>query len=200
VGKIPVNVDELGVDFLSIAGHKLYAPKGVGALYIREGLTIPPLIIGASQERGVRPGTENVLEIVGLGAACAVAGEMIEKEAERLRQLSVAFFEELLEYLGSENIRLNGHPTQRLPNTLSVSFRGVKANELLEELDGEVAASAGAACHVDSVDISAVLKAMAVPQEWAQGTLRLSLGRYTNPNEIHLAARAISNAVRKLRG
>ena len=199
VGKIPVKVQDLGVDFLSIAGHKLYAPKGVGALYVRKGLSIPPLVIGASQERGIRPGTENVLEIVGLGAACEIAGERIELEAERLMELSNLLWRELLESLGSESIRLNGHPQQRLPNTLSVSFLGIKANALLDELDEEVAASAGAACHADSVEISSVLKAMAVPEEWAKGTLRLSLGRFTTPAEIHQAARAIATAVRKLR-
>ncbi|NTW36209.1 MAG: cysteine desulfurase [Syntrophobacteraceae bacterium] len=199
VGKIPVRVDALNVDLLSVAGHKLYAPKGVGALYVRQGLSIPPLVIGASQERGIRPGTENVLEIVGLGAACEIAGENIELEEERLMEFSNLLWRELLESLGSESIRWNGHPQQRLPNTLSVSFLGIKANALLDELDEEVAASAGAACHADSVEISSVLKAMTVPEEWAKGTLRLSLGRFTTPAEIHQAARAIATAVRKLR-
>ena len=199
VGKIPVKINDLGVDFLSIAGHKLYAPKGVGALYIRQGISIPPLVIGASQENGLRPGTENVLEIVGLGAACEVAGEKLEQEANRLQQLSLQFRKELEDFLGNEGMRINGHPLHRLPNTLSASFLGVKANALLEELDEEIAASAGAACHADSVDISPVLKAMNIQEDWAKGTIRLSLGRNTTPADIHQAARAISSAVIKLR-
>ncbi len=198
VGKIPVLINDLGVDFLSIAGHKLYAPKGVGALYIRQGLSIPPLVIGASQENNLRPGTENVLEIVGLGAACEVAGEKLQQEASRLLQLSLQFWKELEDSLGNAVIRMNGHPSQKLPNTLSISFLGVKANVLLEELDAEVAASAGAACHADSVEISSVLKAMNIQEEWAQGTLRFSLGRNTTKAEIHKAARVISIAVKKL--
>ena len=198
VGKIPVKINDLGVDFLSIAGHKLYAPKGVGALYIRQGISIPPLVIGASQEKGIRPGTENVLEIVGLGAACEVAGEKLEQESGRLMRLSQQLWRGLQDSLETGGIRLNGHPLQRLPNTLSVSFLGMKANALLEELDGEVAASAGAACHADSVEISPVLKAMNIGEEWAKGTLRLSLGRSTTSTEIHQAAQAISAAVKKL--
>lgn len=198
VGKIPVKVDELGVDLLSIAGHKLYAPKGIGALYVREGLQPAKLIHGAGQEDGRRAGTENVILAVGLGEACA----MIEEDPEGLRKHLETMRHRLATGLEREfrNIRINGHPKDRLPNTLSVAFEGVKANEILSELVG-VAASAGAACHSDHVTVSPVLKAMELPPEYAVGTVRLSVGRYTTGDEIDRALLEMSglNVLKPLR-
>ncbi len=200
VGKIPTKVGDLGVDLLSIAGHKLYAPKGVGALYIRDGVRLPRLMHGAGQETGLRPGTENVLEIVGLGQACEVAGRAPEAERARLIALRDRLEAGLLRELGEGRVRRNGHPEQRLPNTASLSFRDVEANKLLAEIHHQVAASAGAACHADEVDISAVLKAMSVPLAWAMGTVRFSVGRPTVASEVDLAVEIVAEAVRRRQG
>jgi cysteine desulfurase len=198
VGKIPVNVDALGVDLLSVAGHKLYAPKGIGALYARSTVQLAKLLHGADHESNRRPGTENVLEIVGLGQACQVSGRDLEKNVAHFRAMRDRLHEGLLRELGTEAVRLNGHPDQRLPNTLSVSFRGVEANTLLSEVGEQVAASAGAACHADQVDVSAVLEAMGVPVEWAMGTVRFSVGRDTTAQEIDQAVEVVAQAVRRL--
>jgi cysteine desulfurase len=198
VGKIPVRMDELGVDLLSVAGHKLYAPKGVGALVIRDHVRLAPLLHGADHESGRRPGTENVLLVAGLGRACRLAGEKLAATAPRMRALRDRLHEGLGARFGDTVMRLNGHPELRLPNTLSVSFRGVEANTLLSEIVDEVAASAGAACHADGVDISAVLEAMKVPVDWAMGTVRFSVGRATTEAEIDRAVEAVSAAVSRL--
>ncbi|HNU75442.1 MAG TPA: aminotransferase class V-fold PLP-dependent enzyme, partial [Deltaproteobacteria bacterium] len=174
-GKVPVDVRTLGVDLLTVAGHKLYAPKGVGALYIREGVRIDPFMNGAGQERGQRAGTENVIGIVGLGMACEVAARDLRTAGEHLRKMRDLLHEGIVREI--PDARLNGHPLKRLPNTLSLSFRGLDAGRILEEIGLDVAASAGAACHSEGVEISHVLAAMAVPEEWASGTLRLSTGR-----------------------
>ncbi|MGD1993270.1 MAG: cysteine desulfurase family protein [Anaerolineae bacterium] len=196
VGKIPVDVGDLGVDLLSLAGHKLYAPKGVGALIIRSGVELTQWLHGAGQERGRRPGTENVLEIVGLGQACRVAGRDLVENAAHFRAMRDRLYHGLRRHLGEETVRLNGHPRHCLPNTLSVSFRGLEANEFLLEISDRVAASAGAACHADEIDISAVLEAMDVPIEWAMGTVRFSVGRGTTAEEVD---RAVDVAVDTLR-
>ncbi len=146
LGKIEVNVDEMGVDLLSIAGHKLYAPKGIGAIYIRSGVTLEKLIYGADHEQNLRAGTENVLEIAGLGKACEIAGRNLDKNAAHYQKTRDYLHNLLKEAL--PQIQLNGHPDKRLPNTLSISFPRVEANTLISRLDG-VAASAGAACHAD---------------------------------------------------
>jgi cysteine desulfurase len=198
LGKIPVNVDELKVDLLSIAGHKLYAPKGIGALYVRSGIELDLHLHGAGQETGRRPGTENVLEIVGLGKAFELAKRSLEKDSAHYRTMRDRLYSALLDELGEDSVRLNGHPEERLPNTLSLSFRGVEANTLLAEIGESVAASAGAACHSDEVDISAVLQAMQVPTEWAMGTVRFSVGRGTTLDEIERAAGIVAEAVRRL--
>jgi len=198
VGKIPVDVGALGVDLLSVAGHKLYAPKGVGALYIRTGTPVAKLFHGADHEAGRRPGTENVLEVVGLGRACELAARDLERNAADFRALRDRLYDGLVRELGEEVVRLNGHPEKRLPNTLSVSFRGVEANTLLSEIGDRVAASAGAACHTDRVDVSAVLEAMGVPTEWAMGTVRFSVGRGTTSGEIDRAVEVVAEAVRRL--
>jgi len=198
VGKLPVNVDQLGVDLLSIAGHKVYAPKGIGALYVRTGVELAPLIHGAGHEGGRRPGTENVLEIVGLGKACQIAGRDLERNMAHFQAMSDRLHAGLVRELGDEAVRLNGHPEHRLPNTVSLSFRGVEANTLLSEVGEQVAASAGAACHADQVDVSAVLEAMQVPVEWAMGTVRFSVGRDTTAEQVDRAIEVMVGAVRRL--
>jgi cysteine desulfurase len=195
-GKIPTDVHELEVDLLTIAGHKLYAPKGVGALYIREGITLHPLMQGAGQEGGRRPGTENVLEVVGLGAACEIARRDLVVNMVRMRESRDQLERGLREKIA--DIRVNGHPERRLPNTLSISIPGVNANELLTTIEPYVAASAGAACHSGEVQISHVLRAMGVPVDCARGTLRLSTGRHTTREEVREAVMAIADAVRGL--
>ncbi|HEY43699.1 MAG TPA: cysteine desulfurase, partial [Anaerolineae bacterium] len=159
-GKIPVDVNALGVDLLSIAGHKLYAPKGIGALYIRSGTALAKQLHGADHESNRRPGTENVPSIVALGRACALAARNLDENIAHFQAMRDHLYDALMDGLGEEVIRLNGHPEVCLPNTLSVSFRGVEANTLLAEIGEKVAASAGAACHADSIDVSTVLEAM----------------------------------------
>jgi len=197
VGKIPADVNELGVDLLSIAGHKVYAPKGVGALYIRQPLKPDKFCYGAGQEKGWRAGTENVLGIVGLGKACEIAVRDFEKKMELMQQMRDRLHEGLTAKIDA--VRLNGHPDKRLPNTLSLSFKGLEANRILEEIGLEVAASAGAACHSDTVEISHVIEAMGVPLEWGKGTLRFSVGRMTTTEEIDRAVQVVADAVNKLR-
>ncbi|HEY7303754.1 MAG TPA: cysteine desulfurase family protein [Bryobacteraceae bacterium] len=180
VGKIPTKVKELGVDLLSVAGHKLYGPKGAGALYIRAGVQIEPLIHGAGHESDRRAGTENVLLDVGLGAACELAESWVDRPSVRaLRDLFWRRLNEEFEHY----VVLNGHPTERLPNTLNVSFPGRVGTEILHRLDG-VAASTGSACHSGAVELSPVLKAMRVPTETGMGAIRFSLGRTTTEEEI----------------
>lgn len=180
VGKIPACVDALGVDLLSVAGHKLYAPKGIGALYIREGTRIEPFIHGAAHEGGRRAGTENVLLSVALGAACELARGWIDMP--QVRKLRDRFWERLQETFGN-GVTLNGHPSERLPNTLSVNFVGRIGAEILGKLP-QIAASTGSACHAGSVTLSPVLAAMGVPLEEGVGAIRFSLGRATTWEEL----------------
>ena len=187
----------LGVDLLSIAGHKLYAPKGVGALYVREGLTMERLMDGAGQEGGRRPGTENVLEVVGLGKACQIALRDLTGNSDHMQRMRDRLESSLREQV--PRLRVNGHPDKRLPNTLSVSVHGVDANALLAAIEGKVAASAGAACHSGQISISYVLQAMHVPEEWARGTLRFSTGRMTSETDIDTAVAVFADAVERLR-
>jgi len=195
VGKIRVRVDELGVDLLSVAGHKLYAPKGVGALYLRRGSPLRPLLLGAGHERGLRPGTENVASIVGLGQACALARADLETEAARVRTLR----DDLWALLRAEipNIRLNGHPSERLPNTLNVSFPGVWGSAILAAAP-ELAASTGSACHEGGETPSEVLLAMGLDPSIALGAVRLSLGRGTTKQQVAEAAEALVRAYREV--
>jgi len=197
VGKVPVDVGRLEVDLYSVAGHKLYAPKGIGALYIRRGTELVKFVHGADHEQNRRAGTENVLEIVGLGAACELAAEGLERHAAHMRAMRERLHAALAREL--PDLHLNGHPENRLPNTLSVSFPGVEANAILDELTS-VAASAGAACHADQVDVSHVLAAMGVPERVAMGTVRLSTGRETTGAEVDRAARELAAVVKRLRG
>lgn len=197
LGKIPVDVASLGLDLLSLAGHKLYAPKGVGALFIRRGVALEAFLHGAGQELGRRAGTENILEIVGLGKACELASRGLEENRRHMQAMRDRLHAAIAARV--KEVRLNGHPEKRLPNTLSLSFRHVEANRILEAIGLEVAASAGAACHADSVEVSHVLRAMAVPVEWAKGTLRLTTGRMTTAAEIDRAAQVIVEAVEGMR-
>ncbi|SHI55830.1 cysteine desulfurase [Desulfatibacillum alkenivorans DSM 16219] len=195
LGKIPVDVNAMGVDFLSVAGHKVYAPKGIGLLYIREGVELEPMILGGGQESGRRAGTENVPMAVGLGTACEFFTGDMTRVTERLSRLTALLFELLSERI--EGLVLNGHPDQRLPNCLSVSFPVVTGADLLAAVP-EVRASTGAACHDRSAAVSHVLAAMGVPAEQAKGTVRLSLGIHTNQTEIEKAAKLIANAYEKM--
>ena len=196
-GKIETRVDNLGVDLLSIAGHKLYAPKGIGVLFLKEGMESEVFCHGASQEQGRRGGTENVLEIVGLGEACAILNRNFKTNLEHLQSMRDRLENGFA--IGLEDVRFNGHRLKRLPNTASVSFYGVDANTLLEEIGDEVAASAGAACHSGGVHISHVLMAMQIEERWARGTVRFSTGRMTTIEEIDRALEVICRAVKKLR-
>jgi cysteine desulfurase len=196
MGKITTDVKTLGVDILSLAGHKIYGPKGVGALYVKEGIHLPVFCHGAGQEGGRRAGTENVMEIVGLGKACEIAEKEFLKNADNMRTTR-DLLEKGLHAL--EDAKTNGNSKKRLPNTLSISFRGLEANRILEEIGSAVAASAGAACHSDHIAISHVLKAMNVPEEWAKGTLRFTTGRMTTNAEIDDALKVIVKAVQLLR-
>lgn len=197
VGKVPVRADDLGADLISIAGHKFYAPKGVGALYVRRGTPLAKFMHGAGHEANRRASTENLLGIVALGAASALVTEHLDAYATHLRAMRDRLWERVRADCGG--MRLNGHPTERLPNTLNVGFRGLDATELLAELYDDVAASAGSACHSNEVAISPVLAAMGVPLEYARGTLRFSVGRMTTEEEVDYAAAAIVRAVRRLR-
>ncbi len=195
VGKIPVRVDELNIDLLSIAGHKLYAPKGIGALYVRTGVKLEKLIYGANHEMNRRAGTENVIEIVGLGEACELVNKNLIKYSPHMKKMRGRLEGKLKKKF--PEIRINGHSEKRLPNTLSISFKGLEANTILAELKN-VAASAGAACHADRIDISSILEAMKVPLEYAMGTIRLSTGRFTTIDEIDRAVDDITGVVEKL--
>ena len=196
VGKIPVNVEEMGVDLLSVAGHKLYAPKGIGALYIRKGVKIEKLMHGADHEQNLRAGTENVLEIVGLGKACEIAKEKLEEYQSHTKRLKFKLLRELEEKLGP--LHINGPREESLPNTLSIGFGNLDALTILSAMP-EIAASAGAACHTGDTDGSGVLGAMKVSPEFSQGTIRFSLGRHTTDAEIEEAGKIISKTILSLR-
>lgn len=193
VGKIATNVDELGVDFLTIAGHKLYAPKGIGALYIRKGIAVEPLIHGANHEMGKRAGTENVIFDVGLGKACQLAKEKLTNE--KTKRLTDYLFLNL-KNMFADQIIMNGHPEKRLPNTLNVSFLGYQGADILARLGDDVAASTGSACHSGSISISPVLKAMNVSEDVGRGAIRFSLGRYTTEDEINIVLNRFKNMVK----
>jgi cysteine desulfurase len=196
VGKIPVDVQELEVDLLTIAGHKLYAPKGIGALYVRKGTELSPVAVGAGQEHGLRPSTENVAFIVGLGAACALAARALEPSRKSMSDLCAL----LLSRLQAEvpGLVLVGDREKRLPNTLNVLFPGASGRRILEACPG-VLASTGSACHADSEEPSAILTALGIPRDKALGAVRLSLGRATTREDIERAATELANAWRVTR-
>jgi cysteine desulfurase len=195
LGKVPVDVNELGVDLLTMAGHKLYAPKGVGVLYVRRGTKLEPFLHGAGHENGRRAGTENVPYLVGLGTACALARQTLSSATERLGSLRNRLWEGLKATLG-ERIVLNGHPEKRLPNTLNANFVGHVGADLLASIP-EIAASTGSACHEGLITQSPVLCAMGVPPEIGRGAVRLSVGRFTTEDEIDRAVAALVRAVKK---
>lgn len=188
-GKIPVDVRALDADLLTLAGHKLYAPKGIGALYVRTGVVLEPLLHGAGQESNRRAGTENVPYMVALGTACAIAAERLPAAAAHMAAMRDRLWSALRAELG-ERITLNGHPSARLPNTLNVSFRSFVGAELLAAVP-QIAASTGSACHDGRISISPVLAAMGVEPALAQGAVRFSVGRGTRAEEIDAAARAV---------
>lgn len=196
VGKIPTLVDDLGVDLLSVAGHKLYAPKGIGALFIRRGITIESFMHGAGQEGGRRAGTENVPYIAALGKAAELAANGLAGERARILSLREHFHRKLRDLVGG--VELNGHPTERLPNTLNVSFSGVEGAGLLAKTP-EIAASTGSACHEGSGELSGVLKAMGIPRDQGFGAVRLSLGRPTTIEEIDRVVDVLAARIRELR-
>ena len=194
-GKVRVSTRHERVDLLSIAGHKLYAPQGVGALFVRAGTPIKPLLIGAGHEHGLRPGTENVASIVGLGQACEIARLSLVEESERLSRLRDRLWSLLREAI--PGIALNGYPAERLPNTLNVRFPGVAGNTLLAACPA-IAASTGSACHESGDRASEVILAMGIPESEAIGSVRLSLGRRNTQEEIDLAATALIQAWNKM--
>lgn len=196
VGKIALDVNELGVDFLTVAGHKLYGPKGVGALFVREGRSLTPLIHGAGQERNRRAGTENTILAVGLGEACRVAEERLPEEARRMEDMRNRL--QALLFSGLEGLVLNGHPVERLPNTPNVSVPGLSGGEILEGLP-DVLASTGAACHDRSVRLSHVLSAMGVPPEVGMGAIRLTVGRSNSLEHMERAAERIVGRVKEMK-
>ena len=192
IGKVPVKVDEIGVDLLSVAGHKLYAPKGIGALYVRPGVRLEKFMHGANHEANRRAGTENIILMAGLGKACELIEQNLPEYARHMAAMRDRLEQGLL--ASGHDARVNGHPTNRLPNTCSIGFRGLEADRILATLP-TVAASAGAACHSDQVELSHVLEAMHVPTEHAMGTLRLTVGRYTTEDEIDRALAEITGVV-----
>jgi cysteine desulfurase len=190
VGKVPVDVQDLGVDLLTVAGHKMYAPQGVGALFIRNGVAIEPFMHGAGHEAGRRAGTENVLEIVALGAACDLVTSSIDLSA--IRKLRDHFWRLLCERFGGRVV-LNGHLEERLPNTLNVNFVNCRGHEILSQVAG-LAASTGSACHEGAYELSPVLRAMGVPESVGLGAIRFSLGRNSTINEVEWVVEQLANA------
>jgi cysteine desulfurase len=197
VGKVEVDVEKLGVDLLSIAGHKLYAPKGIGALYIKHGTKIENIIFGAGQENGIRPGTENVPYIVGLGKACEIAQHDFAKNYAHMFQMRERLLLGLQEKLGAA-VKLNADLKNCLPNTLSIAFEKVEAHTLASFISRDVLISTGSACHSGETTISAVLQAMELDFRTAASTVRISTGKWTMEKEIDFATEVLTNAIKKL--
>ncbi len=196
IGKVPVNVRRLNADMLTIVSHKFYGPKGIGALYKKNGITIKPILYGASHEKGLRPGTENVAGIVGLGKTSEIARKEIKLRVQSMKHLSSMLYTELRKQI--PGIKLNGHPTKRLPNTLNLSFPDVTGSLLLNRLKNEIAASTGSACHEGKHTPSHVLKAMGVSYKDAFSAIRFSLGKDNTEAQIKKAVKAIVRAYRSL--
>jgi len=197
VGKIRTFVEELGVDLLSIAGHKLYGPKGVGALYVREGVGLQPVMHGAAHEGGLRPGTENTPFIVALGQACVLAAKAVDDASERMAALRDRLADQLQEAIG-DALLVHGARARRLPNTLSVTFPGVTGSELLARIP-ELCASTGSACHSGAMKMSPTLAALGLKAHQARGTVRLSLGWYTSEDDVDRSASLLLEAWESLR-
>jgi len=198
VGKFETDVRKLGVDLLTIAGHKLYAPKGMGALYVKKGTKIENLMFGAGQEKGLRPGTENVPYIVALGKACEIAKRDFDKNVKNMLTTKERLFNGLKDKLG-DRVMVNGEFSDTLPNTLSVAFEKTEAHALTSLISEELFISTGSACHADSIEISSVLKAMNVERMTAAGTVRISTGKFTTIDEIDRALNIIVHAVKKMK-
>ena len=198
VGKIPVNVEELNVDMLSLSSHKLYGPKGVGALYLRKGVRIEPIMYGGGHERGIRPGTENVPGIVGLGKACSLAEKNLLEDAQNITNLRDMLIERVL--AENEESYLNGHRTKRLPNNANFRFTGIEGESLILHLDSKgISTSTGSACSSTKLEASHVLLAIGLKQEDAHGSLRISLGHENTNEDIEYTVTAIKEVVEKLR-
>ena len=197
VGKLEIDVKKMNVDLLSIAGHKFYAPKGIGALYVKKSIILTKMMHGANHELNRRPGTENVSGIIGLGKAAEIAKRDFKKNYDLLYTLRETLFNKLKEK--NLDMRLNGHQTKRLPNTLSVSFPNKESSLILSKLE-EIAASAGSACHANDIKISGVLKAINLPIHYATGTIRFSIGKFLSLNEIEKASGLINAVIQQLNG
>ena len=198
VGKIPVDVEKLNVDMLSLSSHKLYGPKGVGALYIKKGVRIEPLLHGGGHERGIRPGTENVPGVVGLGKACTIANQNLERDAQKLTTLRNRLIDGVIE--SNEESYLNGDRVKRLPNNANFRFTGIEGESLILHLDSKgIAASTGSACSSTKLEPSHVLTALGLKEVEAHGSLRISLGRENTEEDIDFAITAIKEVVEQLR-
>ena len=198
VGKIPVNVKELNVDMLSLSAHKLYGPKGIGALYLRQGVRIEPIMHGGGHEKGIRPGTENVPGIVGLGKACSIAKENLQRDAQKLISLRDMLIDGVL--AENEDSYLNGHRTKRLPNNANFRFTGIEGESLILHLDAKgISTSTGSACSSTKLEPSHVLMAIGLKEMEAHGSLRISLGHENTEEDIEYAITAIKEVVEKLR-
>ena len=198
VGKIPVNVKELNVDMLSLSAHKLYGPKGIGALYLRQGVRIEPIMHGGGHEKGIRPGTENVPGIVGLGKACSIAKENLQMDAQKLTSLREMLIDNVL--AENEDSYLNGHRTKRLPNNANFRFTGIEGESLILHLDAKgIATSTGSACSSIKLEPSHVLMAIGLKEVEAHGSLRISLGHENTEEDIKYTITAIKEVVEKLR-
>lgn len=198
VGKIPVNVEDLNVDLLSISAHKLHGPKGIGALYIHKGVRVDPLLLGGGHERGIRPGTENIPGIVGLGKACQIAEENLDANLEYITSLRDKLIKGILEEIEASYI--NGHHTKRLPNNANFRFSSIEGESLVLQLDTKgIAASTGSACSSKKLEPSHVLMAIGLDEVDAHGSLRISLGKENTEEDIDYTIRAIKEVVERLR-
>ena len=198
VGKTPIDVKELGIDLLSISSHKLYGPKGIGALYIKNGVDIDPVILGGGQENGLRSGTENVANIVGFGKACEIAKNNLQENISYMKNLRDSLVDNVLQKI--PEVTLNGHPTSRLPNNAHFTFLGVNGEDLIIKLDEYgIAASTGSACSVNTQKASHVLQAMGFSHEQITGSLRLTVGIFNEQKEIDQTVDVLANIVQELR-
>jgi len=198
VGKIPVDINKLNVDMLSLSAHKLYGPKGIGALYIKKGVKLEPILHGGGHERGIRPGTENVAGVVGLGKACQIAEENLEETSQNVTALRDEIIKKVLSEI--EESHLNGHPTKRLPNNINFRFTGIEGESLVLHLDSKgIASSTGSACSSKKLEPSHVLMALGLKEVDAHGSLRLTLGKENKREEIDYVVKSIKDAVNTLR-
>ena len=198
IGKIPIDVKELGVDLLSISSHKLYGPKGIGALYIKNGIDIDPVILGGGQEDGLRSGTENVANIVGFGKACEIAKERLVENISHMNKLRISLIEKIHNEI--PKVTLNGHPQSRLPNNTHFTFLGINGEDLIIKLDEYgIAASTGSACSVNTQKASHVLESMGFSLEQITGSLRLTVGIFNDEKEITQTVDVLKKIVQELR-